>query len=138
MSKTFNLFISHSWTYGNEYDRLINLLSEKKYFDFKNYSVPKNDPIHSASNQTELYEAIKKQISPCHLVIILAGVYASYSKWIDKEITIAKKEFTIPKPLLAIKPFGNDKVSLSASEKADQLVNWNTESIVAAIRDLCK
>lgn len=55
----YNLFISHSWAYSDAYEKLTKLLNEAKYFTYKNYSVPKNDPIHNANNDKELYEAIK-------------------------------------------------------------------------------
>ena len=88
---TYNLFISHSWSYSDAYEKLIKLLDSAPYFSYKNFSVPKNDQIHNAPNQALLYEAIKRQIAPTHVVLILAGVYATYSKWIDKEIRIARQ-----------------------------------------------
>ena len=36
----YNLFISHSWAYGDAYDGLINLLNKRRYFEYRNYSVP--------------------------------------------------------------------------------------------------
>jgi hypothetical protein len=51
-------------------------------------------------NQTALYNAIKNQISPVNCVIILAGVYSTYSKWINKEIEISKQVFN--KPIVAV------------------------------------
>jgi len=136
MAKTYNLFISHSWAYGDAYDRLMELISNRPYFSFKNYSVPKDDPIHNAPNQNLLYQAIKRQIAPCHVVIILAGVYATYSKWINKEINIAKNEFQFPKPILAIQPWGAEKTSQIVKQNADLIVGWNTESIINGIRQL--
>lgn len=44
---TYNLFISHSWNYSNAYNDLVRLLNSKPYFNYKNYSVPKDDPIHN-------------------------------------------------------------------------------------------
>ena len=134
----YNLFISHSWTYSNAYEKLTGLLNDASYFSYKNYSVPKNDPIHDAQNQAELYEAIKKQISPSQVVLILAGVYATYSKWIDKEIKIAKSEFFSPKLIIAIQPWGAEKTSQKVKDNADRIVGWNTSSIVTAIRGLAK
>lgn len=52
--RTYNLFIIHSWSHGDAYDSLISLLTEKSYFRFKDYSVPKDDPIHNAPKVTEL------------------------------------------------------------------------------------
>ena len=80
MARVFNLFISHSWTYGDQHDRLIELLNNRPYFGFIDYSVPEDDPIHDAPYDWQLYEAIKNKIRPCHVVIILAGVYSTYSK----------------------------------------------------------
>ena len=132
----YYLFISHSWSYSDAYDKLITLLDGAQYFSYKNYSVPKNDPIHNAPNQATLYEAIKRQISPSQVVLILAGVYASYSKWIDKEIRIAKMEFPLPKPIIAIQPWGSEKTSIKVKNSADKIVGWSTSSIVSAIREL--
>ena len=134
----YSLFISHSWTYSDAYEKLTGLLNDASYFSYKNYSVPKNDPIHDAQNQAELYEAIKKQISPSQVVLILAGVYATYSKWIDKEIKIAKSEFFSPKLIIAIQPWGAEKTSQKVKDNADKIVGWNTSSIVTAIRELAK
>ncbi len=131
--KTYNLFISHSWTYSNTYNNLTSMLDEAKYFDYKNYSVPKDNPIHNASNSKELYEAIKNQVKYAHVVIILAGVYSSYSKWIDKEIEIAQN---MGKPILAVEPWGSEKTSSKVKNAADRIVKWNTDSIVNAIREL--
>jgi hypothetical protein len=129
----YNLFISHSWSYSDAYNKLTSLLDNANYFTYKNYSVPKDDPIHNANNDKELYEAIKQQIRYASVVIILAGVYSSYSKWIDKEIKIAEE---LGKPILAIEPWASDKTSLKVKNAADKIVKWNTDSIIRAIRDL--
>ena len=65
MAKTYNLFLSHSWRYGDAYDRLVNLLDARPYFSYKNYSMPKDDPIHDAPNAKALEAAIRAQISSC-------------------------------------------------------------------------
>jgi hypothetical protein len=81
-----------------------------------------------------LYDAIKGQIVFCEVVIIMAGVYATYSDWIQKEIAIAKEDFD--KPLLAVRPWANKAVSSVVANAADEIVAWNTGSIVSAIRRL--
>jgi len=132
--RTYNLFISHSWSYSDAYEKLIALLKKRPYFNFRDYSVPRDDPIHNAPTSRELYEAIKRQMTPCHIVLILAGVYATYSTWIDREIRIAKTEFHHPKPIIAIRPWAQRKISRIVAENADEIVGWNTDSIVNAIR----
>ena len=132
--KTYNLFISHSWSYGDDYDRLTNLLDQRSYFSYIDYSVPKDDPVHDAGNDAELKKAIKNHMRPCHVVLVMAGVYSTYSKWINIEIDLAEEGFSSAKPLIAVKPWGNTNVSSVVREAAVEIVNWNTESIVAAIR----
>lgn len=129
---TYRLFISHSWNYGDTYEGLVSLLDKASYFDYRNYSVPKDDPVHNARTDSELYEAIKNQIRPVHCVLILAGVYGSYSKWIEKEIKIAKHDLN--KPIIAIQPYGAERTSTLVKSNADAIVKWSTSSIVDAIR----
>jgi Thoeris protein ThsB, TIR-like domain len=132
--KSRNLFISHAWTYGDAYDKLVNMLNAAPRFVYRNYSVPKSDPVHDAPNETALYAAIKNQMVFCDVVLVMAGKYATYSKWIKKEIQIAKRDYS--KPIVAIKPWANTQVSSVVADNADRLVGWNTSSIVSAIREL--
>lgn len=131
---TYNLFISHSWTYGDAYDKLVDMLNAKPYFSYKNYSVPKYDPIHNVSNDYQLKEAIRRQMQPASCVLILAGVYSTYSKWINIEIELAQATH---KKIIAIEPWGSLKTSITVKQAADRIVGWNTESVVEAIRQLC-
>ncbi|MBP3222221.1 MAG: TIR domain-containing protein [Neisseriaceae bacterium] len=146
---TYNLFISHSWSYSNQYQGLINLLDKKveedekdntikesDKFKYKNYSVPKDDPVHSADDDKKLKEAIRKQMQPASCVLILAGVYATYSKWINIEIELAK---SMDKKIIAIEYWGSERTSQVVKDNADIVVKWNTNSIVNAIKELsCK
>ena len=133
---TYNLFVSHSWAYSDQYDRLISLLRGRPYFAFRDYSVPRDDPLHTKGTNAELRRAIRDQMSPCSVVLILAGVYATYSRWINIEIDLAEDGFTSAKPIIAIIPWGSEKISQPVREAASRIVGWNTESVVAAIRDL--
>ncbi|WP_294769536.1 TIR domain-containing protein [uncultured Rhodoferax sp.] len=134
MANTYNLFISHSWTYSDAYDNLVKLLNARGYFSFNNCSVPKDDPIHNAPTSAALYQAIYNQMKPASVVLIMAGVYSTYSEWINKEIKIAKSEFSNSKPIIAIRPWAQTNMSSVVQDAADEIVGWNTESIVAAIR----
>lgn len=128
---TYNLFISHSWTYSDAYEKLVALLDAKSYFIYKNYSVPKDDPIHHAPYDYQLKAAIKAQMQSASYVLILAGVYASYSKWINIEIELAQQ---MNKTIIAIEPWSSEKTSTVVKNAADKIVKWNTYSIVSAIR----
>lgn len=136
MVKKYNIFISHSWTYGDAYKNLINMLDQAQNFSYNDHSVPKDDPIHNARNEEELKKAIQNQMMGCHVVLILAGIYATYSKWINQEITLANRGFQNPKPVVAIQPWGAEKTSKVVKENANIIVNWNTKSIVNGIHQV--
>jgi len=134
---TYNLFISHSWSYSDAYEKLIALLDSRKYFSYRNYSVPIDDPIHTRGTDRELHAAIMRRIAPCSCVLMLAGVYSTHSKWINREIAICTTEFATKKPIVAIEPWGAERTSTIVRNSADIVVKWNTESVVAAIRAVC-
>ena len=129
--KLYSLFISHSWTYGDAYDRLEEMLDEHPNFKWRDYSVPKDDPIHDAPNTVALERAIREQIEHAGCVLIMAGKYSTYSKWIGREIRIAKE---LGKPIIAITPWGADQISTVVKQNADEVVKWQSDSIVSAIR----
>ena len=128
---TYNLFISHSWAHSDNYDGLVNLLNSNPYFDYKNYSVPKDDPIHNARNDHQLKEAIRNQMRHASCVLILAGVYSTYSKWINIEIELAKD---LNKKIIAVEPHAAERISSVVKNAADVIASWRTDSIISAIR----
>ncbi|MFH2117297.1 MAG: TIR domain-containing protein [Bacillota bacterium] len=133
-----NLFISHSWNYSDAYEKLCLLLDKANYFKYKNYSIPKDDPfIILAKTETRyriaLKSKIKDQMKYASVVLIMAGVYASYSDSINLEIEVALE---LEKPILAIEPWGSEKTSKIVKEKATKIVSWSTSSIVDAIREI--
>ena len=129
--QTYHLFISHSWNYSDAHDRLVKLLTAHPTFTFKNFSVPPHNPIVGAQTDKQLELAIENKIRPCSAVLIMAGMYSAYSKWINKEIEIARR---MGKVIIAIKPFGAERISTVVRDAAHAECAWNTNSIVSAIR----
>lgn len=132
---SYRIFISHSWTYGDAYEKLTRMLQEHN-LDYTDYSVPKSDPIHTKGTDAELYTAIRNKIMLCNVVLIMAGKYSTFSKWIKKEVLISKYDFN--KPLLGICPWGAEQISSLVRYNADELVKWNSKSIVEAIKRWAK
>ncbi|MBC6408630.1 MAG: TIR domain-containing protein [Rhodobacteraceae bacterium] len=136
-----HVFISHSWSYSVHYDTLQKWIFAESWrvgqasLHFKDYSVPRYDPIHNAGSDLELKQAIDNQISRCSVVIAPTGMYASYSKWIAKELDLAK---SYNKPILGVNPWGQERTSSVVREAADITVGWNKESVVKAIWELCR
>ena len=134
----YNLFISHSWAYGDAYVRVCEMLDSQvttNGFNYKNYSVPKDDPIHNAPSAAKLKEAIRAQIKPASVGVIMAGVYSTYSKWINIEIELAQE---MGKKILAIEPWASEKTSKTVKDAANKIVGWNSKSIVDGIINLAE
>lgn len=138
-SHIIQVFISHAWSYSEHYEKLAvwifkgNWSAGQASLVFKDFSVPRNDPIHNANNDTELENAIFDKISRSHIVVIPSGMYANYSKWIKKEIQGSKN---YQKPILAVNPFGQERKSGIVLDNADKAVGWNKESVVKSIWEL--
>ncbi|MDP0531949.1 TIR domain-containing protein [Porphyromonas gingivalis] len=126
----YRIFISHSWAYSEAYDKVEEFL-QNEGVSFYNHSVPKDDPVHTNGTDKELYDKIEAKVRGCSCVIILAGVYATYSKWINKEIEIAKK---YNKPIIAVEPFASEKTSKVVRDAATVIVGWRASSIANAVR----
>ena len=126
----YNLFISHAWKYNSEYYNLEDMLNSASNFSWKNYSVPQHDALDTKTDK-ELEEALHRQISPCSCVLIIAGMYYNYRKWIQKEIDIAHE---YNKPIIVIRPRGQERMPSELTSTNYYQVNWNTDSIVSAIR----
>ena len=131
-----HVFVSHSWAYSDHYDTLTEWIFEQAWslgqasFDMRDYSVPKNDPIHNARTDRELQDAIYAKISRSHVVVIPTGMYTNYSKWIQKEIAGAKQ---YGKPILAVVPWGQQRSAEVVTNNADEIVGWNSSSVAEGI-----
>lgn len=101
------------------------------YYD---HSVPPNDPIHTNGTDKQLREAIDAKIKGTSCVIILAGVYSTYSRWINEEIAIAN---SYGKPIIAVEPWAAEKTSKTVKDNAHRIVKWQGKSLTDAIKDLC-
>src|SRR5437867_7077376 len=93
-ARQIHIFISHSWSYSGHYATLADWIFTQQWrvgqasLDMRNYSVPRSDPIHNATNDRQLRDAIYAQIARSHVIVIPTGMYAHYSKWIQKEIEV--------------------------------------------------
>jgi len=132
--KTYDLFISHAWRYNGDYYRLEEMLKQALLFKWRNYSVPKHDPLidpNTSVGKSKLTQLLDNQVRPVNCVLILGGMYAAHSDWILKEIELAK---SYKKPILGIYPWGQQNMPLAIQNAATELVGWNTSTIVSAIR----
>jgi MTH538 TIR-like domain (DUF1863) len=125
--RTYKVFISHAWDYNEEYYRLEKMLRDAAYFEWENLSVPE----HSRIKNEELEYALNGQMRPANVFLILAGMYVAHSQWIQYEINFARR---IGRPIIGIRPWGSVAMPVAVQNAAAEIVGWNTDSIISAIR----
>ncbi|MHA1125881.1 MAG: TIR domain-containing protein [Candidatus Heimdallarchaeota archaeon] len=130
--RIIRLFISHSWDHDEDYIGLLRILQKINLFDFYNYSVPEQDPLEADSDK-ELMQELCDQLRGCHVLLVIASMYPSYSEWIQKEVLIAR---VYGKPVLGVIPRGQKRISSFVREYSDHMVHWNSKSIAKAILKL--
>ena len=131
--KTYDLFLSHVWrsTENSEYYRLAELLGSAPNFSWRNYSVPEHDPLGTKTDK-ELSAALDRQIRPVNCFLVVSGMYLNHRKWIQEEIDTAR---AYRKPIIGIVPWGQIRVPVNVQNLADEMVGWQTNSIISAIRN---
>lgn len=138
-TRQIHVFISHAWAYSDHYDTLEKWIFQEKWssgqasLDFRDYSIPRHNPIHNVTSTQALRDAIFNQISRSHVVVIPSGMYATHSNWIQKEIDGAK---LYGKPILAVNPWGQERKSGVVLNNANIGVGWNKQPLINAIWEL--
>jgi hypothetical protein len=134
-SRLYRLFISHAWDYGDEYDRFVKLLNSDLFFKWENVSVPKDDPLPLNPLFPKSYRYLVRQIDDrikqCDCLLVLAGMYVNHRGWIQSEIEAARE---YNKPIIAVEPFGNQRLPSMLTIQMIESVGWRRESVVAAIK----
>ncbi|MDY0250039.1 MAG: TIR domain-containing protein [Pseudomonas sp.] len=134
MAKTYSIFISHSWQNSDALVSLRRLLNDRGYFSVEFEEVSKDEPIDS-SNAYYIKKRLAEKIGNSDVVLGLAGIYASHSDWMEWEL---EKALELDVPIVGVIPRGKERISTTVSSRSKIDVRWNTESIVAAIRDYAK
>ncbi len=129
--KNYRLLISHSWRYPNAYSTIVGWLNNAALFNWSNHSVSADRPLETRTKK-ELREELTQQIRGCNAVIVVSGMYATYSEWIDYEIDEAIR---MGKPIIGIRPWGSERIPRKIQESATVMVGWNSASLVRAVRD---
>ena len=134
MAKTYKIFISHSWSHVNDLKSLRNLLESRGYFNVEFTEFPPTDSINSM-NTYYIRQRITERIQTSDIVLGIAGIYASHSDWMKWELDKAIEKGV---PIIGVIPRGQERISAIVNDRADEIVHWNTESIVSAIRKHAK
>ncbi len=129
--RNYGVYISHGWDWKEEYYRLVELLNKAPLFNWTNYSIPEYDPIRTMVKKEEVERELDSHIRPVDIVIVLSGMYADHSDWMQGEIRVANKH---DKPIVGVVPLGGHRVPPAIEEVALEIVDWNVKQIVDTIR----
>ncbi|MFX1392182.1 MAG: TIR domain-containing protein [Promethearchaeota archaeon] len=134
-TKTYNIYISLAWTNSDNYNRLVEILNNIRYFHWKNYSAREHDSSEEEIT-ADFSNVLFNQIRHADFIIIFAGMYNTHRKWMEKEIEIANG-FDIP--ILGIKPWekGQD-VPSEVVDATRAILSWKSHSIANYIQRYMK
>jgi hypothetical protein len=106
------------------------MLYRAPHFKWRNYSISRNNPL-SGGSRKKLADEITNQIRLASVVLVISGIYVTHRNWIQFEIDLADQ---FEKPIIGIQPRGSLYTPSAITRSAVEIVNWNTISIVNAIR----
>jgi len=127
--REYRVFISHAWDFG-EYERIKDFLDSAPNFSYRNYSVPRDNPLN-LRNEIKLRTSLRQLVKMCQIVLVPAGMEVNYRKFVQYELSSAQN---FNKPIVGIIPWGARQIPRLVDEIAWEIVRWNRNAIVAAIR----
>ncbi len=126
------IFISHAWQHNEHYWKIVEWLNEAQNFSWSNCSVPSHDGL-SDKTSAGLSRGMTKQIAPSQVVILLGGMYAAHSDWIEYEISEAQR---MSKTIIGVSPWGQERIPVIVQNASIcPIVGWNSASVIQAVRD---
>lgn len=127
--RPYRVFVSHSWKYSEQRERIEEFLDDENRLDWQNFSVPEDEPMEF-ENKNDLRQQLYQQVGQANVVVVVAGMYVSHSEWIEEEIEMADH---FEKPIIGVRPNGNERLPAVVKDEADEIVGWRQKSIVNAI-----
>ncbi|HEY6896734.1 MAG TPA: TIR domain-containing protein [Rhodocyclaceae bacterium] len=132
--KTYDLFISHAWSYDQHYYGVVRFLDDANNFHYRNYSAPEHKPVIAPGTRARdkrVRDALYNKIRPVNCVLVIAAMYVSHREWIQAELDLASE---LDKPVIGIAPLGQINLPEPVSRIANEVVRWRQDSIIDAIR----
>ena len=113
--------------------QLIIAIRDSLYFTFHDYSINADKSLTSKRvPDYQIRQSLADQIKQASVVLVLLGMYAAYHEWIQTEVDIA---VSLGKPVIGIKPWGQERLPQEIVSKCNKIVGWNRLSIIDSIRE---
>ncbi len=133
--KTYKLFISHAWSAGEDYNRLIELLDDIQTFKVKICSETEFDSEIDPESETgfdKLKWWMSDQVRSSNCALIFPRMYTTDNLWLKHIIYFCQMYGVIP---LSMAPSGGNELPPELAIKTKAVVDWNVESLQEAIKE---
>lgn len=131
---TYPIFLSYSWAEQDGTERITSLMENYRLrtedFAYEYYSVSKDDPVQFLPSNKALASAIETQMKQCSCLIILAGVYEEFKRWINLELDAAKK---LKIPVILVEAVSPKHTNFKEKRAACATVKWDVQELGDAI-----
>ena len=99
-------------------------------FGYEYYSVSKDDPVQFLPSKKALTAAIETQMRSCSCLVVLAGVFEEFKRWISLELDAAKK---LDIPVILVEAVNSKHTSHKERRAAAEIVKWDAIQLGDAI-----
>ena len=129
-SNPIRVVVAHGWIQDDDYSRVIEYLESAENFFYLNLSKP-DAPVAGGDNTASRRTAIAEALKEAEAVVCSAGTWDRYQEWARYTLERARE---LELPVVAIEHFGPREMDLRLKGHADEVVGWDSRSIVDAIR----
>lgn len=133
MARSYDLFISHAWSYDERYQGICRLLDSVPGFIWRDYSAPRTHPAVDPGTdvgRNTLRAILNERVRQSSCFLLSAGMFVNHRYWVQAEIDFAKY---YRKPIIGVMRRGQERTPQSVYDIADEVVAWNSNSIASAI-----
>lgn len=109
---------------------MVELLNGAPHFTWTNYSVPSTERYPNMTIAA-MKSKLTDKMRPTQIFIAIASMHYQYGDWLKYEIDEA---YRMNKPIICVRPRGGQVIPTYVSNVASEIVSWNTDSLVTAIR----
>ena len=136
---TYSIFLSHSWVEQDGVERITSLLESYRIktgdFSYEYYSVSKDDPSQFLPSNKALQQSIEEKMKHCGCLVILAGVFAEFKRFINLELDAAK---AMNIPVIVVEAADPKYTSHQEKRAAVAKIGWSDTELGDAIVKFAK
>lgn len=133
MARSYDLFISHAWSYDERYQGICRLLGNVQGFSWRDYSAPRDYPAVNPNTEVgrnTLRRILSERVRQSSCFVLSAGMFVNHRYWVQAEIEFAQYW---RKPIVGILRRGQERTPQLVYDVADEVVAWNSSSLTNAI-----